>query len=108
MEVTAEDAAKKPLGKASARFHVFGQDLELDNPSAYPGMLKSLAELTEGGRAITIDELPDLIRKLREKSLEKRAETPEMQSLWDRWELLAVFTALLVAEWFLRKRWGLV
>lgn len=108
LEVTADDAAKKPLGKASARFHVFGQDLELDNPSAYPGMLKSLAELTEGGRAITVDELPDLIRKLREKSLEKRAETPEMQSLWDRWELLAVFTALLVAEWFLRKRWGLV
>ena len=108
LEVTADDATKKPLGKASARFHVFGQDLELDNPSAYPGMLKSLAELTEGGRAITVDELPDLIRKLREKSLGKRAETPEMQSLWDRWELLAAFTALLVAEWFLRKRWGLV
>jgi uncharacterized membrane protein len=108
LEVTADDAAKKPLGRAQARLHVFGQDLELDNPNAYPGALKSLAEMTDGGRAITPAEFADVVRELRARSIEKRAETPELESLWDRWEFLALFVALLVAEWFLRKRWGLV
>jgi hypothetical protein len=108
LEVTADDAAKKPLGAAKARFHVFGQDLELDNPNAYPGALKGLAEMTPGGRAIAPSEFTDVVRMLQEKSLEKRAETPEMMSLWDRWEFLAAFVALLVVEWFLRKKWGLV
>lgn len=108
LEVSADDAQKKPLGTARARFHVFGQDLELDNPNAYPGALKSLAEMTVGGRAITPAEFADVVRELRAKSLEKRAETPELESLWDRWEFLALFTTLLVAEWFLRKKWGLV
>jgi hypothetical protein len=108
LEVTAEDAAKKSLGRAQARFHVFGQDLELDNPNAYPGALKSLAEMTDGGRVITPLEVPDVLRELRERSIEKRAETPELQSLWDRWEVLLAFVTLLTAEWFFRKRWGLV
>ena len=108
LEVTAEDAKKKPLGKAQARFHVFGQDLELDNPNAYPGLLKGLAEMTPGGRAITIGEFGDVVRQLREASQQKRSETPELRSLWDRWEFLLAFVALLAAEWFLRKKWGLV
>ena len=108
LEVSADDAAKKPLGAARARFHVFGQDLELDNPNAYPGALKGLAEMTPGGRSIDPSEFADVVRMLREKSLEKRAETPEMMSLWDRWEFLAAFVAVLVVEWFLRKKWGLV
>lgn len=108
LEATADDAAKKSLGAARARFHVFGQDLELDNPNAYPGLLRALAEMTPGGRAIEPTELADVVRMLREKSLEKRAETPELVSLWDRWEFLAAFVALLTVEWFLRKKWGLV
>lgn len=108
LEVTAEDSAKKPLGRAQARFHIFGQDLELDNPNAYPGLLRGLAEMTPGGRAITIAEFADVVKQLRDASQEKRTETPELQSLWDRWELLIAFVTLLAIEWFLRKKWGLV
>jgi len=108
LEVTAFDAAKKELGRARARFHVFAQDLELDNPNAYPGLLRSLAEKTSGGRQIDFHEFADVLRELQEKSREKRSESPELQSLWDRWEFLIVFVALLTTEWFLRKKWGLV
>lgn len=108
IEVTATDAAKKPLGKAQARFYVFGQDLELDNPNAYPDMLKALAGMTPGGRSIGVKEFPDVIRELKSRAIDRRAETPELQSLWDRWEFLALFVGLLAVEWFLRKKWGLV
>ncbi|MGC3972159.1 MAG: hypothetical protein QM775_33910 [Pirellulales bacterium] len=108
VEVSADDAQKKPLGKAQARFHVFGQDLELDNPNAYPGMLKSLAEMTAGGRQIEIKDFADVVRELQKLSVDRRSETPELQSLWDRWEFLATFVMLLCSEWFLRKKWGLV
>ncbi|MCE9605851.1 MAG: hypothetical protein K8U03_13225 [Planctomycetia bacterium] len=108
VEVSATDAAKKPLGRAQARFYVFGQDLELDNPNAYPDMLKALAEMTPGGRSIGVKDFAAVIRELQNRSLDRRAETPELQSLWDRWEFLAIFVSLLVAEWFLRKKWGLV
>jgi len=106
--VTATDAAKKPLGKAQARFYVFGQDLELDNPNAYPDMLKALAGMTPGGRSIGVKDFPDVIRELKSRAIDRRAETPELQSLWDRWEFLALFVGLLAVEWFLRKKWGLV
>lgn len=108
VEVSADDTAKKPLGKAQARFHVFGQDLELDNPNAYPGLLKSLAEMTAGGRQIEIKDFAAVVRELRDLSIERRTETPELQSLWDRWEFLVLFAGLLFTEWFLRKKWGLV
>jgi hypothetical protein len=108
LEVTAVDAAGKDLGRAQARFHVFSQDLELDNPNAYPGLLRGLAERTEGGRQIEFREFAKVLEELQIKSRKARAESPELQSLWDRWEFLIVFVALLTTEWFLRKRWGLV
>jgi uncharacterized membrane protein len=108
LEVVAFDTAKKELGRAQARFHVFSQDLELDNPNAYPGLLRTLAEMTEGGRQIEFREFAEVLKTLQEKSREKRMESPELQSLWDRWEFLILFVGLLTTEWFLRKKWGLV
>lgn len=108
VEVTATDSAKRSLGRAQARFYVFGQDLELDNSNAYPDLMRALAEMTPGGRAIEVNDLPEVIRELQRRSLERRLESPELESLWDRWEFLALFVALLSVEWFLRKKWGLV
>ena len=64
--------------------------------------------MTAGGRQIEIKDFAAVVRELRDLSIERRTETPELQSLWDRWEFLVLFAGLLCTEWFLRKKWGLV
>lgn len=111
VEATKDGAA---VGRATARFYVESQDLELDNATADPTLLDSLAKITEpfGGQAIYPEGLADLLAKLKEapKSLDV-----EIQSKWTFGEqrddgalILAVFVTLLGTEWFLRKRWRLV
>ncbi len=34
--------------------------------------------------------------------------TETKQALWDTWTFFALLVGLLGAEWYLRKRWGLV
>jgi uncharacterized membrane protein len=109
-EYTLNVAARQgdqSLGQASARFLVFAQDLELDNPAADPTTLASLAAVT-GGRTVPPEQLADLLAELREQAekLEVRVET--RSDLYDNWIVLALFVALLTAEWALRKRWALV
>ncbi|RIK74410.1 MAG: hypothetical protein DCC68_23145 [Planctomycetota bacterium] len=111
VEATKDGA---PVGRATARFYVEAQDLELDNATADPTLLDSLAKITEpfGGQAIYPEALADLLAKLKEapKSLDV-----EIHSRWtlagqtqDGAIILAIFVALLGTEWFLRKRWRLV
>jgi len=97
------------LGSARARFLVFAQDLELDNASADATALDSLATMT-GGRSLAPEELPDLIDELA-RDAEKLVETtePDTKSLWDYcWPFFLLLVGLLGAEWYLRKKWGLV
>lgn len=95
------------LGSARSRFLVFEQDLELDNAAADATVLESLAAMS-GGRSLVPEELSDLIEGMTEdtESLEVRTETKK--TLWDTWGFLLVVVGLLGAEWYLRKRWGLV
>ena len=75
MEVTATEKGQ-PLGAARARFTVFQQDLELDNPAADAATLESLAAMT-GGRSLAPEQLPELIKSLIENThdLEVQQET---------------------------------
>jgi hypothetical protein len=95
------------LGAARARFLVFEEDLELDNASADVTGLESLAAMT-GGESIAAEQLPELLQKLLENTatLEDRVETK--RTYWDRWPFFLLLVGLLGAEWYLRKRWGLV
>lgn len=99
-----------PLGEAQARFLVPEQDLELDNPAADPGLLASLAQATSdlGGKAHAAEELPSLLRELREQPMELEVENQVRYTYWDTWPLFLLFTALVSIEWYLRKKWGLV
>ncbi len=98
------------LGKATARFLVPTQDLELDRPGAEPALLAGLAQLTEtaGGQTLAPEELPALVRKLAEEEPEMKTEVIDRVTYWDKWPFLLLFVGMVGVEWFLRKRWGLV
>ncbi len=106
IEVTAMHDGQ-PLGSARARFLVFEQDLELDNPGADVVTMQSLASLT-GGESLAPEELPALIRRLATETEDLLVERETKRSLWDTWSTFLLLVGLLSAEWFLRKRWGLV
>jgi uncharacterized membrane protein len=107
--VTARDGANV-LGTAEARFLVPSQDLELDRPAAEPTLMAQLAEMTKpaGGAALAAEELPDLLKRLAQKPPEIQEEVVAKITYWDTWPFFLVFVGLLSAEWYLRKRWGLV
>ncbi|MBS0208154.1 MAG: hypothetical protein JSS27_04295 [Planctomycetes bacterium] len=95
------------LGTAEARFLVYQNDLEMDNPAADTALLRSLAKLTPG-RVVAPEQLPELLRDLRqtidESQMEKQTKTTQYDKPW----VILAFVAMFSAEWYLRKRWGLV
>jgi len=95
------------LGTAQARFLVFEQDLELDNPVADPALLESLAAMTEG-ESLPPEQLSDLLDRLRRQPPRLEIERQTKQALVDTWPFFGALVGLLCGEWFLRKRWGLV
>ena len=96
-----------PLGETRARFLVAEQDLELDNPSADPATMHSIAAIT-GGRTLPPEELPALIDELLQRTEELQSVQETKRTLWDTWPFFFCAVGLMGTEWFLRKRWGLV
>jgi len=99
-----------PLGTAKARFIVQAVDLELANSAARPDLMTSLATITKehGGRALTSDQLGEALTALRDKPPQATVEREEKYTHWDSLPFMLVLIVLMTAEWFLRKRWGLV
>jgi hypothetical protein len=108
--VTARDPAGAPLGDAKSRFLVFEQDLELDNAVADPTLLASLSAMTAqfGGRSLAPEELVQLLEQIQAKPLEMIVEQQTRLNPWDTWPFFLLFLGLISAEWYLRKKWGLV
>jgi uncharacterized membrane protein len=114
INVTAADAAGQPLGQATAHFEVMDQDVEFANPAADPDQMARLADLTRdsGGRAVASEQLAALLKEIKQSPPELVEEVLTKWQLadtwWDAWLVLSCLAGLLTAEWFLRKRWGLV
>ncbi len=89
---------------------IYEQDLELDNAAADPSLLASLAKMSEpsGGRLLAPEELPALLEQIKQQPLERQVEREVKETPWDTWPFFALFVGVLSADWFLRKKWGLV
>lgn len=95
----------RPLGGAWTRFIVDARDLELDDPAADFDLLDALAS---SGRRMQPDELGAFLDRQAEEGLfETQATEIRRTSLWDNWPFLLLFTAVVTAEWVVRKRNGL-
>lgn len=97
----------EPIGASQARFLVYDQDLELNNPAADVGGMESLAAMTEG-KSLAPEQLPGLLDELKAGAKSLEIETQSKETLWDRWPFFLIFVGVLAVEWVLRKRWGLV
>lgn len=106
IQVAAKQAGQV-LGQPEARFVVFEQDLELDHAVADATLLEGIAAITNG-KSLAPEELSGLIERLSQETSEFVVRTETKKTLWDTWVLLLTWVALLGAEWYLRKRWGLV
>lgn len=93
-------------GLVTAPFSVYEHRQEDMNTSADPGLMAQIAE-AGGGKALSLNEIDQLPRLLRE-SRSWQQKKPEPQSIWDRWEVLALILGLLSLEWIFRRRGGFV
>jgi hypothetical protein len=94
------------IGRDTARFLVYQEDRELENPSADRKLAREMASLT-GGEPIPPENLVTYLKSVDRSSFTEYL-SPIPYNVWDNWPFLLIFTALLTFEWWLRKRHGWV
>lgn len=94
------------VGRDSARFLVYQDDRELENPSADPDLARQIAELT-AGEAVPPEQLAKHLAGL-DRSAFTEYVSPTEHRIWDNWPFFLLFTLCLTLEWWLRKRHGWV
>ena len=103
--VTLKNNVGNPAELAQ-RIEVVSASVEKREVSADPDTMRKLAEIS-GGAVISANDvarMPEIVRRweaARELSYQR-------QSVWDRWWLMAGIFGLLGAEWWLRRREGLL
>jgi hypothetical protein len=99
-----------PLGEAKSRFTVFQQDLEMENAAARPELMASLAKMTaaSGGKVVAPEQLPELLQEIKSQPRAREVETETKYTPWDTSPFFLLLVGMLITEWYLRKRWGLV
>jgi uncharacterized membrane protein len=105
--ISVSAPGRDDLAQANARFLVFEQDLELENPAADPSLMQSLATLT-GGEAMAPEQLVSFLGRFNDHRPDPIVEFQTKQTPWDTWPYFLTIVGLLCTEWLLRKRWGLV
>jgi uncharacterized membrane protein len=106
IEITATHEGAS-LGSARARFLVFDQDLELDNPAADPTAMASLAAMT-GGQSLPPEQFGELLERLKAYPDQLEIQVQTRRELYDNPFLFVLLIGMMGTEWFLRKKWGLV
>ena len=96
----------KELGRDKARFLVYEDDRELENPSADLKLAREIAEITDG-ELVNPERLGSYLKGI-DRSVFTEVMSPSEYKVWDNWPFLLIFTAVLTIEWWLRKRHGWV
>jgi hypothetical protein len=107
VRVEAESGGQSIGLPAESRFIVYEQDLELHNPAADFTLLDEISRIT-GGTTVPPEELGAHLRRRAREGLNVEITEIERVTLWDHWPLLVLFSLTLSAEWYVRKRRGLV
>ncbi len=94
------------VARDASRFLVYQEDRELDNPSADLALAKQIAEITSGEN-VPPEQLVKYLKGL-DHSAYTEYVSPTEHRIWDNWPFFLLFTALLTAEWWLRKKHGWV
>ena len=94
------------IGRDTARFLVYQDDRELENPSADLALAREIARVTDG-EAVPPERLGTYLKGL-DRTGYTEYVTSQEHRVWDNWPFLLIFTALLTLEWWLRKRHGWV
>ena len=101
----SEGLTSSSLGEDSTEIFVQSPLAEFENPQLNERLLKQLAEKT-GGVYTSIVEAESLPEKI--SDVQERVFATQERDLWDTPIVLILVVGLLGAEWFLRKRRGLV
>ncbi len=110
--LTAEGSDGKPY-VAEIAFIVRDESRELAKPAADWQMMANLvsANKAAGGQLLLPEDIRDGIEWLRKRQETTKVSTLEKRRLgdaaWDSWLYLILFSALMTAEWALRKSWQL-
>jgi len=104
-QVTLRNNIGKPA-ELTQSVEVVSASVEKRDLSADPDLMKRLAEVS-GGAVVTSDEvsrMPEVVRRWEAA----RELAHRQRSVWDRWWILASAIGLLGAEWWFRRREGLL
>jgi len=107
VNVKFTDKEGRELGADSGKFLVYLPETELETPSADPGLLRKIAEVT-GGTFCTAEGADELLARLASLDSATRVKRVRLKPIWDRSAVLWIFVAALAVEWALRKRRGMV
>ncbi len=111
LELVAKSGDRK-LGQAVGQFVVESPDLEMIRPMADFDLLREMAGRTRpaGGKFVTLDGLSGVLAQVGTHDYRRRhEETITNLFTYDRrWGLWLLFCGLLLLEWIVRKRRGLV
>ncbi len=80
---------------------------ETEQLSADPEFITVFAETT-GGRAITVDEIPEIVSSLETAKESVDRAKAVWQPLWDHWWWFVIVLFIAALEWFTRRRSGLL
>ena len=102
--VAAAEAGTRDVANQITEFLVHGSDLELDDPSTNPMLLRRLADPT-GGTYADIDDEPALAGMIESLPAEPRIRfETKTKRAWHSPSLFIFFLIVITAEWILRRR----